>query len=360
MSSPSPATTSRSRSVLRAAFQVFGFLVGLSLLAWCASIAMRPENREQLDRLATAGWRPIALLVGLSAASLVLNGMIFWAVLLPARRLRATDVVATNALATFLAYLPFKISLIVRALIHQRRDGVPIVLLGAWMTAFVVAVTAVVGPLIAVSAWRERIDAAWFAAAAAAVAAVVIAGVATARQFAGERGLARLHRLTDPVPLPLLHTFLRSATFAHLHAGFAMLGDPTTALVWTVLRLADVGVQAARFAVAAAVVGVPLGHDEALLFSLTYFLIGAASPSGMLGTREGGTTALAALMAVASSESFAVVALVVTVTESVVNLTGAALAIAWLRPDRLLRLTAPTARPVPPAPPPSPPPPPPD
>src|SRR5690606_21428503 len=113
-----------------------GFLVGLALLGWCVSIALSPENREQLDRLADAGWRPIALLVVLSGLSLALNGAIFWLVLLPARRLRAADVIATNALATFLAYLPFKISLIVRALIHQRRDRVPLVLLGAWMSAF--------------------------------------------------------------------------------------------------------------------------------------------------------------------------------------------------------------------------------
>lgn len=339
---------------MRLAVQAGGFLVGLALLGWCASIALAPENRAQLDHLAEARPWQIALLLALSAATLLLNGATFWVLLLPVRRLRAADVVAVNTLATCLAYLPFKLSLVSRVLIHNRRDKVPIFLIGSWMAAFAAAIAAVVGPLILVSMWRGRIDGLWFAAAVPAVVLTVAAASALAHAFAGERGLARLRRLASP--LPPVRRFLGTAAWLNLHHGFAMIGSPRTAPAWALLRLADVAAQAARFAVAAAIVGHPLAYDQALFFSLAYFLIGIVSPSGVLGTREGGTTALAAILAVASSESFAVIALLVTVTESLVNLAGAGLAVAWLRPDRLLRLKADPALPPqhPPEPPPHP------
>jgi hypothetical protein len=54
---------------------------------------------------------PVALLFGCSLATLALNGLIFWVVLLPEKRLRVSDTLATvNAFATMLAYLPFKLS----------------------------------------------------------------------------------------------------------------------------------------------------------------------------------------------------------------------------------------------------------
>ena len=58
----------------------------------------------------------------------------------------------------------------------------------------------------------------------------------------------------------------------------------------------------------------------------------------MLGTREGGVVGLAGLLGI--SGGILPVTLLVGATEAVVNLAGAALGVAWLRPDRLLRAPA--------------------
>nr|HRJ50554.1 hypothetical protein [Phycisphaerales bacterium] len=49
------------------AIQVVGLAVGLALLGWCVSVALRPENRDQLGRLREAPPWMIAGVVGLSA-----------------------------------------------------------------------------------------------------------------------------------------------------------------------------------------------------------------------------------------------------------------------------------------------------
>lgn len=321
------------RRGVRLGVQIAGFALGLALLGWCVSLALSEPNRAGLERLRQASWGDVSLLLALSALSLVLNGLIFWATLRPARELSPADVTATNALATFLAYLPFKISLITRALVHNRRDHLPIVTIGAWMAAVAAVLAAVVGPLIVATSWRGRIDGAWAGAGIGGAAACLAGGVLLARMFAGARGQARLQRLAPGPARRLLH----ARAWEHLHAGFAMLASPRWVGLSAGLRAADVAVQAARFAIAARIIGSPISADEALLFSLAYFVIGVVSPSGMLGVREGGTTLLAKLMAVTASEGYAVIALLVTVSEAVVNLAGAACAIAWLRPDRLMR-----------------------
>ena len=325
------------RRVLRLALQLAGFGAGLGLLAWAVSIALREENRHQLERLADASIQHIAWLLGLSALSLVLNGLAFWAMLEPARRLRVLDVQATNAVATFLAYLPFKLGALTRVLIHNRRDGVPLLTIGAWFLALTAAMAIAIAPLLAASLVRHEIDAVWLAIAGAGVVLCTIATNAMARYFGFEKGMARLHRILDPITPGRLRPALRSARFRELHEGFAMLACPKALTMGVALRLADLLVQGARFAVAADVLGVDLSFADAVLLALSYFAIGVVSPSGMLGVREMGTTAIAAIAAMAASERFVGVALLVTAAESIATLAGAGVGLAWLRPDRLLR-----------------------
>lgn len=335
--SAGPSSRSRRRT-LRLAVQVLGFLIGLGVLGWCAAEALSGKNAAQLDRLGDASPGQIAALIALSGGSLLLNGLIFWALLLPVRRLRVADTLATNALATFLNYLPFKLSAISRVVIHNRRDRVPLLIIGAWFVGIGVTVLTSLGPLLAVSLWRERIDAVWLGTAALGVLAAFGATVLVARTLAGERGLARLHRLIDPLAPAQLQRWLRSDLFVRLHAGLGILASPAGVGAATALRLADTGVQAARFVVAADVVGHELPYSQALLAAAAYFLVGILSPVGMLGLREGAATGLAGALAFTSGESFAVITLLVSATESIVNLAGAAIGLAWLRPDRLLRL----------------------
>ena len=110
------------RSLVRTLVQVIGFVVSLGALGWAVSVAFQEENRAQLENLRDASAGQVMMLVGLSFASVAINGMIFWVVIRPVHRIRVTDVISTNAIATFLAYLPFKMSIVARRS-EERRVG---------------------------------------------------------------------------------------------------------------------------------------------------------------------------------------------------------------------------------------------
>ena len=333
------AENPRRKPYLRLAIQGLGFVGALALLGWCVRAALSPDNREQLSRLADAPAWSVAALLGLSAASVALNGVAFWCALLPAQRLHASDTIATNALANFLNYLPFKLSAISRVVIHNRRDRVPLLTIGGWFGAVFSVMVASLAPLVAASLWRQSVDGVWWTVAFLGPVASGGGLVALARPFAGERGLVRLHALLDPLAVGPLRRALRSERFAQLHAGVTMLADPRAVAVGVAVRLADVAVQSARFVLAASILGVALPWDHAALVASSYFLISVLSPFGTLGTREAGTVWLAAALGLAGASDAAthplvVVTLFITGTESVVLLAGAAWAVVWLRRKR--------------------------
>ena len=144
---------------------------------------------------------------------------------------------------------------------------------------------------------------------------------------------------------------LRSGAFVNLHAGLDMLAHPGATGTAVAIRRADMLGQAARLVVAASVLGETLGWASAIVLAAGHFFIGVVSPFGMLGTREAGTAGLAGLLtlaagasaaeAEAAAASFAVALLMVTAVEAVVTLGAGGLAVAWLRPDRLLKRDVP-------------------
>ena len=336
-------TRAGGRRRLGAIVQVVGFVGALVLLGWCVAKALSPENREQLAKLSEASAGQIVGLLGLSVLTVTINGLIFWIIIRPVKRIPAADVIGTNALATFLAYLPFKLSVVSRFVVHNRRDGVPVLTIGAWLAACGGMFVATLGPVLAVSLWRRGIDAWWWSGSVAGVVASTGAVLAVARAFRGDEGLARLHRITDPMKIGLVNRALRTERFRQVHDGFAMLSCPWAVFGAAGLRVLDVTVVSARFLIAAAVLGVGLSWQDAGLMGATYFIIGVVSPVGSLGTREGGTLALASAVGIAAAQGteaggvLAVVILFVSGTESVVLIAGAGFAVAWLRADRLLR-----------------------
>jgi hypothetical protein len=336
---PRPHIPSRWRLVA----QIAAFAVGLAILFLFIHKAAAPENREKFDKLWQAPARDIAALLALSLASLALNGGIFWVTLFPVRRLRPLEVIAVNAGATLLAYLPLKLSALSRFVIHNRRDHVPLFTIAAWMGAVGVSMAASLAPPILAAVWRKHVDGLFIAATFAGLIVTYCLTLAISTVFAHARGLARLHRLTDPLNLKLLNRIMHSAWFHNFHAGFAMLAHPVTLALSMLFRAGDLLVQAARFALAAQVVGVALTWEEAILVATTFFLIGVVSPAGNLGTREGGATAFASLLPDLPSGSFIVVTLVVSASEMITNAVCGLTGLIYLRPDRLLR--APAAQP---------------
>lgn len=313
------------------AVQVLGGVVSLALLAWCVHTAWKGGSLERLRGLSAAdAWT----LAGLSLLSLTLNGTLFWVTLRPLKRLPWADVLAVNAVATFLAYFPFKLSIVWRVLVHTRRDGVPVLTIGAWLMSNAAVVLAVLLPPALAGLWRQRVDALYVATSLGGILVLLAALHGAATWLGGERGLQRLRRLLGE--RGWRGRLAASERFARVHNGLGMLGHAPTLAAAAGLRLADLLVQAVRFVVAAKAIGEVLPAHDAVLIAGAYFLIGVVSPSGAVGAREGGATGLARVLPGVNYAAFAGIALAVSAAEVVVVVACVALALVWLRPWRLL------------------------
>lgn len=335
-STPSIPMT-KPKKPLRLALQLAGFFVGLAMLAWCAKLAFGEGNRAGLERLGEAGTGEVALLLALSCVGVIVNGLTFWLVLRPVRRIQLVGMLATNALATFLSYLPFKLSLMVRIAVHRKRDGVPLALIGPWFAAVGVVMVSAVAPVLLLAAWRRDVDPVWLLMLAGLL--VLSAGIlsSVAKLIGGQRGLRLVQALADRQPIGLLKRVVRSNTFILFDEGLAMLSGFRQALTAIALRVVDITAMAARFYVASRIVGSPMPPGESLVGSVVYFFIGVFSPVGALGAREGGTAGLMSWLGEFDLQTLSLIAVVVTGAELIVTAFFAAAGIAWLRPDRLIR-----------------------
>jgi hypothetical protein len=323
------------RRAVRAAAQIIGFALGLGLMGWVISIALSAKNRAQLSHLGDARWQDVALLAGLSLLTMFNNGALFWLAVHPVRRLPLADVVAVNAVAGALSYLPFKLSLLFRFLVHNRRDGMPVLTIGAWLASFAVVLLCVVAPVAGASVWRREagLDVLWWGAVIGGVVLMAggVVGMAwLVRTEAAWGRFARLVTLPDGRGRGVVgRLMVRFGVIDRIHEGVRMLAHPVTVGVATLLRGFDIAVLAARFAVAARITGQELRIDQAVLVASTYFFIGVFAPTGQMGFREIGVVAM-------RDEAFAVVVLTVTAAEMVATVCGALVGAAWLRVDRLL------------------------
>ena len=304
-----PARMSRGRIVL----QLVAFAIGLALLAFVLTLALSEENRPTLERLIHAPPGKLAALIGLTGAAIVINAVVFWVVLWPLRRLSLLEIVAVNTISTFLSLLPLKISVVVRVLIHHRRDGVPLRDIVSWFSAIGACGLAVLGPLFLVSLWRGQLDVWWW------VFSLLGSGVATALAVPlGRLGGGRF---------PILHRLSLGADRIVRHAGVVA--------TQYVLRLLDLATVAGRFWVGAAIIGLDLPLDQAVLLGTTYFLIGVVSPASAIGFAEIGTVVIGRVCGLEESQ-VAVIALSVTLANVGTSGVAAIPAFLWLRPDRIL------------------------
>jgi hypothetical protein len=335
---------------VRALVQLGLLVGGLGVLGWCIVQALsNPEYAAQLSRLRDAGsWAIVGVLVVLSAISTSLSGLMFWAVLRPVKRLRAGDCVLVNAVTALLGYVPFKLSLAFRVLYHYRRDGMPLMLIGGWLAATGVVIVASLGPTLA-SLLRAEMDAAWWLIALGGTGAMSLAAVLAGRLLSTQAGWRFLMRLAAIPRFGWLERTASGRGARNLHEGTRMLASPGAVFGAVAMRLIDVIVQSARFALAARLLGVPMSTETAVLAGSVYFLLQAFSPAGSLGVREGGT--LGVLSALQTQETLAVI-LVVSLASAISDTLYGLGAAAALRAHRLLAVhpTAPTS-PAPPAPP---------
>ena len=248
------------RSGTRLALQGLGFLVGLGLLAWALALALSEKNRRSLEMIADAERSTIAWLLLVSAASVLLNGLMFWVVLRPLKKLNPWDVMLTNAVAAFLSILPFKINLLTRLLIHHRRDGVSVRDILSWLAAMTVLALSVLVPVGLAGWWRGRIDGVWWALSIGGTVLMALLGWCAGR-----------------------------AALRWKVLGVMSLGSDRIARHWptiaahAVLRWGDIALLCARFLLAASAAHVDIPAEQVVLLATTYFLLSVFAPAGALG-----------------------------------------------------------------------------
>lgn len=331
----------RHPSIRNIIIQVVGFAISMALLVWCIQLAFKPENIDKVGKLWEAPLSTKVSLLALSALILFFDGAKFWVVLKPVKKLGFWHVQAVNGIAALLIYAPFKLSIIWRFIVHNRRDGMPVLTIGAWVGAVAIILLGVLAPLVAVSIWRQQIDWIFIVAGVVGLVIMYLLTLLGAMLFAGERGLARLNTMASYLRLAIINRIFASNAFAKAHAGFDMLADPVTMGSGYLCRISNLLLGAARFYLVAKLLGTPITVDTAVIASCTYFLVGVVSPSGSLGAREGATTGLAALLAIPGMEhgAFAPIAIFVSVLEIITHLCSAILGSVVLRPWKLLTLT---------------------
>ncbi|MEM9372459.1 MAG: hypothetical protein AAGA55_02345 [Planctomycetota bacterium] len=322
------------RSIWRNAFQLAGFIIGLGLLIWCVRIVLSEENRGTLERLRDASAWEILLLLSVAASSIILNGIIFWVTIRPLHNIRVTDMIATNGICTFLSYLPFKVSVIARWLIHGRRDGVPTLTIGTWFLVVVGLTAVTIAPMMLAFVRPASAGWWWWIVIVAAIAAAHWAAMAAARWLRGETGLRRLRAMRFPARI------IEHRLFRRLHDGTDMVGDAHTAWIAGTARVLDIGGFTLRIGIAAAILGVDLTVRDTVLIGLAYFVTGVVSPFGTVGTREATALVMAHGVGVAAAElqesALITAILLVTLTDAMTSFFGAGFGLAWLRADRLL------------------------
>jgi hypothetical protein len=306
----------RSLSALQIGVQVFGGLIGVGLLVWALSVVFSDENREQLDRALHAPLHLTLSLVGLSALSVILNGLMFWAVARPIRRLHPLSVIGVNAIATFLSVLPAKLGLAIRGLVHNRRDGMPLRDVIAWLAAMSALGLAALVPIGAVSRWRLEIDIVWFALALGGVALTHAMGV----------GLGKL----------AARGTLKGVLAIMSLGSYRIVQHPAPVAAHAVLRVADLGFLAVRFLIASSVLQMALPLDQAILLGAMFFFFGVLAPAGTLGAREAAVAEIGVALGHDRAAVYTAV-LFISAIELATSLVMAGIASLWIRPDRLLR-----------------------
>lgn len=337
-----PAAPRRTLGLrVRLALQLIGFALGIGALWWCARSVLSDSNRDQLAKLRDAPPSQIALLLLLSVGVIACSGAAFRQMLTPVKRLSHARVQSVNVIASLLAILPAKLSIVFRVLVHNRADKVPLLTCGAWFASVSAVMAAVLGPVVLVGLLRGKADALWFFGSLAGVCACVGLLLTTARLFHSPRGWAVLLRMYSAIPKPrslAASAPAGAALLERVREGLAMLASPSAVITCALCRVGDLVLQSLRFLVAAQIVGVTLQSDQAALAGSSYFLIGALAPAGQLGAREGGTAWLIhELLPGIELQPFMFVVLMISAAEASVLLIGTLIALVALRPDRLLR-----------------------
>jgi len=311
-----------SRNYWGRGMSIIGAIISVSLFVWCIHVAFEADVFTPLAELDAAGVSAIVGLLALTAASITLNGLVFWIQAMPLQHLPLRDVLASNAIAITLGLLPFKMGAVVRALIHVRRNKMSPIDVGLWFGGVIVVLLIIIGSVVIATLLRPRLDALWYPIFLVTTIAATLIVTQVSRYIATRRESIPNHA-KSPSRFPRVQRLVgRAMDFSTL------LQDRRIVFASVAIRITDTATQALRFWLVASLLQIDLSGVKCVILSAAYFLIGSASPSGSLGAREAGTTGLA--IAMQDSDTIAGATLMISGLEAVTALAMSAVALAYL------------------------------
>lgn len=302
-------TTSNRPDVLsprKLALQLVGFAVGIGLLGWCIRGAAGPDTRHHWEQLFKADWRLVALMLGATLISMVVNGTIFWVTVRGLRHLRFGDLQWINFAGGLLNYFPVRLGAIMRVTHHVRIDRLSLLQVGAWFTFIAYTLGVGAGACLVATLMRDRLDGLW---AAMVVGMVIVGGVLT-RVIVGSQLLKRYGQGADRL---LAH---RSAVWMAL-----------------ALRMVDLAAFAVRMGVAASILDFQLRPDQIVILAIVAYGANLV-PFGRVGVREFCVAQVAARLSLAAGDVHAKLeplALLDSAAEAALFIPFGIMGILWMR-----------------------------
>jgi hypothetical protein len=261
MTSPPPARTlddirKRMLSPKRVIIQLVGFLIGLAFVLYLVKIAFLGDTDWSKIQDASPGLIAGLLLMGLTGT--VLDGLVFWGILRPYRKLKVMEVQGANMTASFLNYAPIRLGTVFRIVYHARVDKVPLIPIFAWFAAITVTTVACMGSVVTATLLMGEPGAGWS----------VVLGLMLLGSGAAIWGLARIPAIKK-----------RAGGIDR------MFGDHRALVAGLLGRLLVLSSGCLRMGIAAEILGIPLGSSEVIMLSVAALML-SFNPLGRFGWRE--------------------------------------------------------------------------
>jgi len=295
-----PPTVLAPHSRRRLALKIFGFIVGVGLLAW---IIQRAIARQQFTGLSDAHWWQFALLLLCTVVSMAANGAIFWSIIRPVAPIGLWPIQAVNAAVSLVNYSPVRIGVALRLIHHRTVDGVAYAVLLAWYAGFALLTLLTLGCVLGATLMRPAVDGWW-----AAILLAMLAIAAAAAVWAGS------HRLLE----------------GRWHGASRMLASPSAVSLAIALRLVDMIAYGGRLYLAITILGVPVTPRDGVVLTILS-MISSLSPVGSFGVREFAVAWLGPMLADASlAERIDAAVLIDRAAEVLVVVPIGVLALLWI------------------------------
>lgn len=261
---PDPPPPTRGRRLLR----YLGFAMAIGLLAGSIYYATSEGDFSAL-RDAQPRW-VAALLAAMLLSAVLVNGLLFWLVNRPYadvdRPVKLKDMHALIAASALLNYTPIKAGLLGRVAYLKKQHGVGYkasllihaMIAGAMLAAYLA--------VVAVTAWRGKLDLIWWLALLASMPLAAAIGAALVQRMLPRRD----EPADEAASAALRHPW--PWTFGHL-------------LLWIAVAMANVFITGARWFFVGQIMDKPLPPHDALLMSVLHNLTSALPANGM-GARE--------------------------------------------------------------------------